>query len=109
MPIFLIVPTMTVVVGAFQAEEGGFTLDNGPGAARPSTALNALLDRACCSPGATAVVGAVLGALLAYLVVTGRRPRCCAGWCTAVCGVLAQFGGVPLAFAFVATLGSTAW
>ena len=33
------------------------------------------------------------------------RPRCCAGWSTSAAGVLAQFGGVTLAFAFLATIG----
>jgi putative spermidine/putrescine transport system permease protein len=54
----------------------------------------------------TAGVGAVLGALLAYVVVTGD-PN---GWLrkvmSSVCGVLAQFGGVTLAFAFIATVGA---
>ena len=71
-----------------------------PGAARRCCG------RASCSPAVTAVVGAVLGAFLAYLIVTGRptaslRRRVV----TAVGGVLAQFGGVSLAFAFIATLG----
>ena len=53
----------------------------------------------------TAVIGAVLGALLAYLVVTARPTSILRRVVLAVCGVLAQFGGVTLAFAFIATLG----
>ena len=54
----------------------------------------------------TAVIGAVLGALLAYLVVTGTPDAPAPpGGRVRVCGVLAQFGGVTLAFAFIATLG----
>ena len=53
----------------------------------------------------SAVVGAVLGALLAYLVVTAPPTSILRQVVTAVCGVLAQFGGVTLAFAWIATLG----
>ena len=50
-------------------------------------------------------MGAVLGALLAYLVVTAPPTSLMRRAVTAVCGVLAQFGGVTLAFAWIATLG----
>ena len=54
----------------------------------------------------TALIGAVVGALLAYVVVTGGPDRrCFARRGHARRGVLAQFGGVTLAFAFIATLG----
>ena len=51
------------------------------------------------------MIGAVLGALLAYLVVTARPTSILRRVVLAVCGVLAQFGGVTLAFAFIATVG----
>ena len=51
------------------------------------------------------MVGAVLGALLAYLVVTAPPTSLLRRVVTATCGVLAQFGGVTLAFAWIATLG----
>jgi len=100
--IFLIVPTITVAIGAF-VEEG-----------RPSlAALRDLADSAVLGSLAnslalsavTAVVGAVVGALLAYAVVTGPPNGMLRRLVTSVCGVLAQFGGVTLAFAFIATLG----
>ena len=47
----------------------------------------------------------MLGALLAYLIVTAPPTSILRRAITAVCGVLAQFGGVTLAFAFIATLG----
>jgi putative spermidine/putrescine transport system permease protein len=53
----------------------------------------------------SAAVGAVLGALLAYLVVTAPPTSVMRRVLTALCGVLAQFGGVTLAFAWIATLG----
>ena len=101
--VFLVVPTVTVLVGAFQADEGGFTLEKlrvlNSEAAR-SALWNSILLSA-----STAVIGAVLGALLAYLVVTARPTSILRRVVLAVCGVLAQFGGVTLAFAFIATVG----
>lgn len=53
----------------------------------------------------TAVVGAVLGALLAWAVVSGRPDGLLRRVVVSAAGVLAQFGGVTLAFAFLATVG----
>ncbi|MFB6810767.1 ABC transporter permease [Streptomyces sp. NPDC056387] len=52
----------------------------------------------------TATVGGVLGVLIAQAVVTSRSGALRSATLTAS-GVLANFGGVPLAFAFIATLG----
>ena len=54
----------------------------------------------------TAILGAVFGALLAYAVSTAREGGPLRRMITSVCGVLAQFGGVTLAFAFMATVGA---
>jgi putative spermidine/putrescine transport system permease protein len=100
--VFLIVPTVTVVAGAF-VEDGRPSLANlrdlGSGAV-----LGALGQSVALS-AVTALVGGVVGALLAYAVVTGRPDGLLRRLVTSVCGVLAQFGGVTLAFAFIATLG----
>ena len=53
----------------------------------------------------TAVLGAVFGALLAYALVTAKEGGLLRRVVTAASGVLAQFGGVTLAFAFIATIG----
>ncbi|MFJ3504881.1 ABC transporter permease [Streptomyces sp. NPDC090135] len=52
----------------------------------------------------TALLGSVLGVLIAQAVVTSRS-RALRGAVLTASGVLANFGGVPLAFAFIATLG----
>ncbi|MFE6843974.1 ABC transporter permease [Streptomyces sp. NPDC057686] len=52
----------------------------------------------------TAVVGGLLGVLIAQAVVTSRSQALRSAALTAS-GVLANFGGVPLAFAFIATVG----
>ncbi len=100
--IFLIVPTVTVVVGAFLTEDGGFTLGN-IRALTSDAALNAL-SKSVLLAGSTAVIGAVLGAVLSYLILS-LGPRSLIRRTTlSVCGVLAQFGGVTLAFAFISLL-----
>jgi putative spermidine/putrescine transport system permease protein len=100
--VFLMVPTVTVVVGAFQ-EDGRLSLVNVQALFEPTT-LGALWHSVLLS-GATAVVGAVFGALLAYLVVTRSPENLFRRAVLSMSGVLAQFGGVTLAFAFIATLG----
>ncbi|NUK59119.1 ABC transporter permease, partial [Streptomyces lunaelactis] len=52
----------------------------------------------------TAVIGSVAGVLIAQAIVTSRRTWLRSAALTAS-GVLANFGGVPLAFAFIATAG----
>ncbi len=101
--IFLLVPTVTVVVGAFQSDDGGFSLDR-VRALTDETPMRALRESMLLS-FSSAAVGSVLGALLAYLVVTAPPTSVIRRTVTAVCGVLAQFGGVTLAFAWMATLG----
>jgi putative spermidine/putrescine transport system permease protein len=101
--VFLAVPTLVVVVGAFATDDGRPTLGN----------LTALTDgyildafaRSILLSAVTAAVGAVLGAILAYALVTARPGGLLRRVVTAASGVLAQFGGVTLAFAFIATIG----
>ncbi len=55
--------------------------------------------------GSTALIGGVLGAVLSYLIVS-MGPRSLIRRTTlAITGVLAQFGGVVLAFAWLSVLG----
>ena len=54
----------------------------------------------------TAVLGAALGLALAVAVLRTRRGRLLRRLVLTASGVLANFGGVPLAFAFLATIGN---
>jgi putative spermidine/putrescine transport system permease protein len=101
--IFLVIPTVTVLVGAFQDDDGGFSLEK-ISKLNDETPLHVLRESLLLS-FSSALVGAVLGALLAYLIVTAPPTSLLRRVVTAVCGVLAQFGGVTLAFAWIATLG----
>jgi putative spermidine/putrescine transport system permease protein len=100
--IFLLVPTVNVVIGAFQ-DEGRPSLTNVQ-ALFEEAPLRALW-RSVLLSGSTAVIGSVLGALLAWLVVSAPPTNLLRRSVTALAGVLAQVGGVFLAFAFIATLG----
>jgi putative spermidine/putrescine transport system permease protein len=53
----------------------------------------------------TAVIGAVVGLLLAYAIVQSRS-RVLRQIVTAAAAVMANFGGIPLAFLFIATVGN---
>src|SRR5205823_10603279 len=53
----------------------------------------------------TALLGAAFGALLAYAIVTGSPNGLLRRLTVSASGVLAQFGGVTLAFAFIASIG----
>ncbi|MCO5066333.1 MAG: ABC transporter permease subunit [Rhizobiaceae bacterium] len=54
----------------------------------------------------SALGGTVLGAIVAYAIITSRRSAT-RNALTALADVTANFGGAPLAFAFIITLGST--
>ena len=101
--IFLVTPTLVVVIGAFAGDEGGVTLAN-VRALGESYVLDAF-GRSILLSASTALIGAVLGALLAYALATARPNGLLRRAVTAASGVLAQFGGVTLAFAFIATIG----
>ena len=55
--------------------------------------------------GSTALIGGVLGAVLSYLIVSLGAAQRAPAATLSVAGVLAQFGGVTLAFAWIALLG----
>jgi len=101
--IFLIIPTVTVVVSAFLDSDHRPTLAN----ARELGAdyvVRSFVNSIEVS-AASALIGAVFGALLAYVVTTGNPDGLLRKAVTSACGVLAQAGGVTLAFAFIATVG----
>ncbi len=101
--LFLILPTLFLVVGAFQDKAGGFTLAN-LGSLWTPTILASYWISIKVSV-ASAVLGAVLGAFIAYAAVSGGLPLWIRPTVMTFSGVASQFAGVPLAFAFLATLG----
>jgi putative spermidine/putrescine transport system permease protein len=100
--LFLLLPTAIVVGGAFVGPNG-LTLSNLTAMNKPFI-VDAFVHSVVVS-ATSAIIGAVLGAVLAYAVVTGNPNGVLRRLVTSACGVLAQFGGVTLAFAFLATIG----
>jgi putative spermidine/putrescine transport system permease protein len=102
---FLLLPTLYLLVGAFQDAEGHFTLQNLADLFTPSI-LSAYWISIKVSL-ASALVGALIGFFLAYAVVMGGLPAWLRPTLMTFSGVASQFAGLPLAFAFLATLGRT--
>ena len=102
--LFLLLPTGVVVFGSFFTPAGRPTLANIRALGR-SDVLHAFRESIVVS-SVSAVLGALLGAVLAYLVVTGRPGGVLRRLVTALAGVLAQSGGVTLAFSFIASVGA---
>jgi putative spermidine/putrescine transport system permease protein len=100
--LFLLLPTAIVVGGSFVGPEG-LTLSNLAAMNKPYI-IGAFVNSVVLS-AASAVIGASLGAVFAYAVATGNPKGVLRRLVTSACGVLAQFGGVTLAFAFIATIG----
>ena len=102
--LFLIWPTINVVYGAFFSDEGKFSFDY---------VLNTIKDDAFKIPFIhslqisvwSSLVGGLIGALFAWAISTGKPDGISLRFVLAAGGVLAQFGGVMLAFAFFATFG----
>lgn len=102
---FLLWPTAFLMVGSFQDSEGHFTLENIRRLTEP-TILNAYTISIEISV-ASALLGAIFGFFLAAAVVLGGLPRWLRPTLMTFCGVASNFAGLPLAFAFLATLGRT--
>ena len=102
--IFLLLPTVILAVGAFVSPDGNLTLANVTAIGQPYL-LATFVGSAIISV-VSALVGAIGGALLAYAVATGNPRGALRRVVTSAAGVFAQFGGVTLVFAFIATLGT---
>jgi putative spermidine/putrescine transport system permease protein len=100
---FLILPTAFLVVGSFQDADGHFTLANLANLSQP-TIVSAYWISIKVSV-ASALGGAVIGFLMAYAIALGRLPRWIRPTLMTFSGVASNFAGLPLAFAFLATLG----
>ncbi|HTZ93549.1 MAG TPA: ABC transporter permease subunit, partial [Streptosporangiaceae bacterium] len=103
--VFLLLPTGIVIWNAFKGNSGGWTFAN-------ISALNTSLVRSAFVGSLelcviSSLIGAGLGAILAYAVASGSPDGIVRRLYLAGSGVLAQFGGVTLAFAFLAAIGPT--
>ncbi|MDR6867311.1 putative spermidine/putrescine transport system permease protein [Microbacterium resistens] len=101
--VFLAVPTVLAVGTGFFTKDGSFTGSNISALLDP-VVITTFLNSAALSL-LTAVVGAVVGALVCYAMLGLRADGAVRTIVDAASGVLAQFGGVMLAFVFIATIG----
>ena len=101
--LFLILPTMHIVIGAFQDREGGFTLQNlvdlRTGTIPSSYWISVKIS------AASSALGCLIGFGMAAAVTFGAVPKFIRSPLMTFSGVASQFAGVPLAFAFLATFG----
>ncbi|HZS24541.1 MAG TPA: ABC transporter permease subunit [Gaiellaceae bacterium] len=93
-----------MLAGAFKGATGGWTFSN------VSTALHEPYRSAYWNSIelslVTSLVGGVTGLAIAYSAIHERTPRWVRSILTTFSGVAANFGGIPLAFAWIATLGA---
>jgi len=103
--LFIVLPSVYLLIGAFRNSAGAFTLKNFADLFTP-----AILDAYWVTiriSAVTALVGGLLGFMMAYAVTVGGLPNGVRTILSTFSGVAANFAGVPLAFAFIATLGRT--
>jgi putative spermidine/putrescine transport system permease protein len=103
--VFLLLPTAIIGIGSFAAKDGSLTIANVTSINQPFL-IKSFVNGAAVSV-VSALAGGLAGALLAYAVATGNPRGLLRRAVTSASGVLAQFGGVTLAFAFFATLSTT--
>lgn len=101
--LFLILPTIYIVIGSFQNQAGEFTLDNIANLFQPSILAAYWISIRISL--ASAFLGFLIGFLIAASVVLGGLPSFIRAPLMTFSGVASNFAGVPLAFAFLATLG----
>jgi putative spermidine/putrescine transport system permease protein len=100
---FLFLPISFLVIGSFLDNDGAVTAQNYVDLQQQSIVI--AFQNSLIVSGITALVGGIFGFLLAYAVVLGGLPRFIGAALTTFSGVASNFAGVPLALAFVFTLG----
>src|SRR5258706_6265518 len=102
--LFLVLPTLYLVIGAFQDAEGNFTLTNIADLVLDPSIRSAYWISIKIST-VSAVLVALFGFSLAFAAVLGRLPDWIRPTLMTFSGVASNFAGLQLAFAFLATLG----
>lgn len=101
--LFLIVPTLFLVSSAFIDRDGNLTLQNiiDLGTDQVVNAFSISIRISA----ASAFFGALIGLAMALAIIRGRLPSAIRSTVMTFSGVASNFAGLPLAFAFIATLG----
>ncbi len=103
---FLILPSSRLITDSFQDAKGAFTLTNFALLFQDPLIIKAYRNSIEISV-ITSLVGGIFGFLVAYAITIGRLPGWLRSGLMTFSGIAANFGGVPLAFAFIATVGRT--
>lgn len=93
-----------MLIGAFKGANGGWTTSNVSQLVHQPY-IQAYRESIEIS-GVTALLGGAIGLALAYAAIRDGTPRFVRSLLTTFSGVAANFGGIPLAFAFIATIGT---
>jgi putative spermidine/putrescine transport system permease protein len=101
--LFLIIPTISVFQESLKDGDGSFGVSSMTDAFKGQN-RDAFFFSIKFS-AAAAAVGVLFGALLAYAAASIVRPKWLRNLVVSFCGVAANLGGIPLAFAFLALLG----
>ena len=101
--LFLALPTGLAIATGFVDGEGQPTLDNLAALADP--VILTTFGNSIWLSALTALIGAIIGAAACYALLESRPDGVLRTIVDSVSGVLAQFGGVMLAFAFVTLIG----
>ncbi|MFN3936992.1 MAG: ABC transporter permease [Gemmobacter sp.] len=101
--LFLLLPTFYIVLAAFRTAQGEVTLDNIRNLFQPSILAAYWISIRISL--ISAALGCLIGLVVAAAVVLGDLPKWLRGPVMTFSGVASNFAGVPLAFAFLATLG----
>ena len=94
------------MVGAFKSDLGGYTVDNVDLDRRDVRTFRDAFWESIRISLTTALLGGLLGLLIAYAASHGHAGHAIRLGVGTFSGVAANFGGIPLAFAFIATLGT---
>jgi putative spermidine/putrescine transport system permease protein len=102
--LFLAIPAILAVGSGFFDTKGAFTLSNFQALANPGIQTDYL--GTVVLSAVTAVLGAIVGALVCLALMATNPQGFLRTIIDSASSVLAQFGGVMLAFAFIATIGA---
>lgn len=102
--VFLLYPTYSVIVGAFHDDQNRFTTKILVEVFQNSATKDAFKNSVKLS-ASTSILGAIFGGLFSWALWSGNPDSRLKKFSVSASGVLAQFGGVMLTFAFLATFG----
>lgn len=100
---FLILPALIILIGSFQDAKGHFTINNFINLFRPNIMSSYWVTIKLSA--VSALGGTLFGFAIAYAVHAGGLSSKLQSFILSFSGVASNFAGVPLSFAFIATMG----